>query len=167
MVTPVRAAQAAFSRLGRSQELPGLAAAVVALVLAVLCAVLGFETGALVLLLVSTVGELFFEKRGSSSSVLLEQGSLGIPMRFALRVVVGLVVAGDRIDSVAAWRMLTLVSIVFALVLCGRALHQEYRRVGPLKPMTTRNIAGMSRRVTGYRPIADGLVRLQGVSLAP
>ncbi|NRQ51276.1 CDP-glycerol glycerophosphotransferase family protein [Aeromicrobium stalagmiti] len=145
MVSPVRAAQAAFSRLGRSQELPGLAAAVGALFLAVLCTAVGLETVALVLVLVSVVGELVFEKRGSSSSQLLEQGSLGIPMRFALRVIVALVVAGDRIDSIAAWRMLIVISVAFALLLCGRALHQEYRRVGPLKPLETRNITGSPR----------------------
>ncbi len=32
---------------------------------------------------------------------------------------------------------------------------------------TTRNIAGMSKRVTGYRSLPDGLVRLQGVAMAP
>ena len=30
---------------------------------------------------------------------------------------------------------------------------------------TTRNIAGMNKRVTGYRSLPDGLVRLQGVSM--
>jgi len=32
---------------------------------------------------------------------------------------------------------------------------------------TTRNIAGMSAKMTGYRSLPDGLVRLQGVSMAP
>ncbi len=32
---------------------------------------------------------------------------------------------------------------------------------------TTRNIAGMSTKVMGYRSLPDGLVRLQGVSMAP
>ncbi len=31
---------------------------------------------------------------------------------------------------------------------------------------TTRNIAGMDKRVTGYRSLPDGLVRLQGVAMA-
>jgi peptide/nickel transport system substrate-binding protein len=32
---------------------------------------------------------------------------------------------------------------------------------------TLRNLFGMSARVSGFRPVPDGLVRLQGVSLAP
>ena len=53
-----------------------------------------------------------------------------------------------------------------------RALYGAvWKIVGAKEPIvylwTTRNIAGMSRRVTGYRSLADGLVRLQGVSLAP
>jgi peptide/nickel transport system substrate-binding protein len=32
---------------------------------------------------------------------------------------------------------------------------------------TTRNVAGMKASVTGYRSLPDGLVRLQGVSMAP
>ena len=29
-----------------------------------------------------------------------------------------------------------------------------------------KNLVGMSAKVTGFRPIADGMIRLQGVSLA-
>ncbi len=144
MVSPVRAAQAAFSRLGKSQELPGFAATVGALFLAVLCAVLGLEIGALVLLLVSVVGELAFERRRSPASVLLDQASFGIAMRFVVRLVVGLV-ATEHVDSAAAWRTLTVVGVVYALMLCARALHDEYRELGPLKPMRTRNIPGSPR----------------------
>jgi hypothetical protein len=145
MLPPVRAAQAAVSRLGSTQELPGFLLTIGSLVLAVICAVVGLEIGALVLLLVSVVGEIVFEQRSSSASRILDQGSLGIPMRFALRVVVAIVVASDRVDDGAALRAFTFVAVVFALVLCGRALHQEYRRVGPLRPMETRNIPGAPR----------------------
>ncbi|MGA8988569.1 CDP-glycerol glycerophosphotransferase family protein [Aeromicrobium sp.] len=141
MVLPVRAAQAAFSRLGRTEELRGFVLAVGSLFIALICAVAGLEIGALVFLLVSVCGELVFERRASSASVLLDQASLGAPMRFALRAVIGLV-AGSRIDSIGAWRVFTAVVILYALALCGRALHREYRRVGPLKPMETRNIPG-------------------------
>jgi hypothetical protein len=144
MVSPVRAAQAAFHRLGRTDELPGFLMSVGSLFLAVLCAVLGLEIGALVLVLVSVVGELVFENRSSSASLLLDQASLGAPMRFALRVVVGMV-AGEQVDTVGAWRTFAAVAVVYALVLCGRALHLEYRRLGPLKPMETRNIPGGPR----------------------
>lgn len=145
MLSSVRALQAASARLGRTQELPGLLLSVGALFLAVLCAVVGLEIAALVLLLVSVVGEVVFEQRSSTSSELLDQGSLGIPMRFALRVIVALVVAADRIDGIGAWRAFTLICVAYALVLCARALHQEYRLVGPLKPMETRNIPGSPR----------------------
>ncbi|MET0928729.1 MAG: CDP-glycerol glycerophosphotransferase family protein [Aeromicrobium sp.] len=144
MVSPVRAAQAAVSRLGSTQELPGFAATVGALLLAVVCAACGLEIGALVLIAVSLAGELAFERRTSAASLLLTQAAFGIPMRFALRLVVGLVVGG-RIDSPGAWRTLAAVGVLQALVLCARALHDTYREVGPLKPMRVRNIPGSPR----------------------
>ncbi len=144
MVSPVRAARAAMSRLGRSRELPAFAATVGGLFLAVLCATFGLEIGALVLITVSTVGELFFERRKSPPSTLLAQASLGVPMRFALRLVVGLVVT-ERVDSVWAWRVLAAWGIIHAIVLCARSLHEEYREIGPIKPMRTRNIPGSPR----------------------
>ncbi len=42
-------------------------------------------------------------------------------------------------------RSFAAVAVAYVLVLCARALHQEYRRVGPLKPMETRNIPGSPR----------------------
>lgn len=144
MVSPVRAAQAAFSRLGRTEELPGFLLTVGSLFLAIFCAVVGLEIGALVFILLSVVGELAFESRTSSASELLDQASLGVPMRFALRVVAGLVLT-DQLDSVTAWRTFLAISVGYVLLLCARALHQEYRRIGPLKPMETRNIPGGPR----------------------
>ncbi len=52
-----------------------------------------------------------------------------------------------------------------------RALYGDmWKIVGTEEPIvylwTTRNIAGMTKRVTGYRSLADGLVRLQGVSFS-
>jgi hypothetical protein len=141
MLSPVRAAQVAASRLGRTQELPGFAATVGALFLAVASAVAGLEIGALVLIAISLLGELAFERRPSAASTLLSQAAFGVPMRFALRLVVGLVVGG-QIDSGAAWRTLAGVGFVHALLLCARSLHETYRLVGPLKPMRTRNIPG-------------------------
>ncbi len=167
MVSPVRTAQAAFSRLGRTNELPGFVLTVGALLLAIVCAVAGLEIGALVLLLISVGGEIVFEKRSSSASELLDQGSFGIPMRFALRVIAGLAVAADQIDSIAAWRMFTLVGVLYALALCARALHQEYRSVGPLKPMTTRNIPGAPRIHHAPRRRAVEVAVTQILVLAP
>lgn len=133
-----------MSRLGRSQELPAFAATVGGLFLAVLCAAFGLEIGALVLLTISIAGEAFFERKKSAPSTLLAQASLGIPMRFALRLVVGLVV-NDRIDSEWAWRVLAAWGVAHAFVLCARSLHEEYREIGPIKPMRTRNIPGSPR----------------------
>ena len=144
MLSPVRAAQVAASRLGRSNELPAFAATVGGLALAVVCAVAGLEIATLVLLLVSVVGEMFFEKKSSAAGMLLRHAAFGVPMRFALRLVVGLV-ATEQIDSIAAWQTLAAVGIAETLVLCARALHETYREIGPLKPMRTRNIPGDTR----------------------
>ena len=166
MVSPARAAQAVTRRLGRTDQLPGFLMSVGALVLAVLSAVSGLEIAALILLLISVVGELALENRPTPASLLLNQASLGIPMRFALRVVVGLVVS-DQFDSVASWRIFVLVVVVYAVVLCARALHLEYRRVGPLKPMETRNIAGSPRIEDAPPPRIVEVVLTQLLILAP
>ena len=144
MLSPARAVQTALSRLGKTHDLPGFVATIGALFLAVVCAAFGLEIGTLVLLLVSVVGELFFEKRASAASLLLSQASFGIPMRFALRLVVG-VIAAEHADSVEAWRMLAVVGVAHVLVLCARSLHEAYREVGPLKPMQSRNIPSSPR----------------------
>lgn len=133
-----------MSRLGKTQEIRGFVLTVGTLFLALLCAVLELEIGALVLLAISVCGELVFERRPSSASVLLNQASFGIPMRFALRVVVGLV-ASEQFDSRRAVAAFAVMAVVYALLLCGRALHEEYRLVGPLKPMETRNIPDSPR----------------------
>lgn len=166
MVSPVRAAQAAFHRLGRTEELPGFLLSVGCLFIALLLAVLGLEIGALAFLLLSVVGEFPFEVRSSSASELLDQAEFGLPMRFVLRVLAGLVV-GDQLDGSTAVRTFTAVAVAYALVLGVRALHQEYRRVGPLKPMETRNVPG-SPRIHGAPPRrAFEVVVTQLLVLAP
>jgi hypothetical protein len=144
MPSPVHAARAAASRLGRSQELPAFAATVGGLALAIVCAAVGWDVAALVLLLVSVGGELFFERRAAPAGVLLGHASFGIPMRFAVRLAVALVASGHA-DSAVAWRALLVVGVVETMVLCARALHVAYRELGPLKPMRTRNIPGETR----------------------
>jgi hypothetical protein len=172
MLSPVRAAQVAVSRLGRTQELPGFAATVGALFLAVLSAVCGLETVALALIAISLAGELAFERRSSAASTLLAQAAFGVPMRFALRLVIGLVVGG-RIDTSSAWRTLAGVGFVLVLLLCARALHEEYRHVGPLKPMRTRNIPGSPRiheappRRTVAVVVSQALVLVPALAGAP
>ncbi|KAA1399973.1 CDP-glycerol glycerophosphotransferase family protein [Aeromicrobium ginsengisoli] len=166
MVSPVRAAQAAFHRLGRTEELPGFLLSVGCLFLALLCAVLGLEIGALAFLLLSVVGELPFEVRSSQPSELLDQAEFGLPMRFVLRVLAGLVVS-DHLDGEGAVRMFVVVAVSYVLMLGARALHQEYRQVGPLKPMETRNIPG-SPRIHGAPPRrAFEVVVTQLLVLAP
>jgi hypothetical protein len=166
MLSPVRAAQVAASRLGRSQELPAFAATVGGLALAVVCAVAGLEIATLVLLLVSVVGELFFEKERTAAGLLLRHAAFGVPMRFALRLVVGLV-ATEHVDSIGAWRALAAVGVVEALVLCARALHDTYREIGPLKPMRTRNVPGETRIHDAPPPRVVEVVASQLLVLAP
>ena len=166
MVSPVRAAQAAFHRLGRTEELPGFLLSVGCLGLALLCAVLGLEIGALVFLLLSVAGELPFEIRSSKASELLDQAEFGLPMRFALRVFAGLVVS-DQFDSRGAVRVFAIVAVLYVIVLSVRALHQEYRRVGPLKPMETRNIPGSPRIHDAPPRRAFEVVLTQVLVLAP
>jgi hypothetical protein len=166
MLSPVRAAQVAVSRLGRSQELPAFAATVGGLALAFLCAVAGLEIAALALLLTSVVGELFFERTATAASILLRHAAFGAPMRFALRLVVALV-ATEHVDSAGAWRTLAAVGAVEIVVLCGRALHTTYREIGPLKPMRTRNVPGAPRIDDAPPPRVVEVVVSQVMVLAP
>ena len=146
MVSPVRAAQAAFNRLGRTEELPGFLLSVGCLFLALLCAVLGLEIGAMVFLLLSVVGELPFEVRSSGASELLDQADVrhadairpaGASSRWSS--------ASSSTAAVPRWRAFAVVAVAYALLLCARGAAPEYRRVGPLKPMETRNITGSPR----------------------
>ena len=131
-------------RLGPSDEALGLLATVGGLGGALVCAGAGLEIGALALLLVSVVAELFFEPRSPAAELGLRQASAGMPMRWVLRVIVVLV-AAEHVDGVWAARAFMVVAFVLVVVLCGRALHFEYRRVGPLKPMRSRNIPSAPR----------------------
>ncbi len=144
MVSPVRTAQAAFNRLGRTDELPGFVLTVGRLFLAIACAVAGLEIGTIVLLLVSVGGEVVFEQRSSSASELFDQG------RSASRCDLPCVSsrAGRRSRPDRRHR-------------CVARVHPRRRRVraaalrprpapgvplvGPLKPMETRNIPGAPR----------------------
>lgn len=109
--------------------------------LALVAALCGFEITAALLVLVSVAGEWFFERDSPSAAMLLDQASFGLPMRFAVRIVL-VVVAGVEFDGPGALRTFIFLSFAYALVLCGRALHTEYRRIGPLKRMETLNIPG-------------------------
>lgn len=115
-----------------------------ALFLALVCALGGFDVAAVVFILISVFGEYFLDRDSPSSTLLLDQAAFGIPMRFVIRIITVLA-TGGLLDGRGSLRTLILVGIGYAIVLGGRALHQEYRRVGPLKPMETRNIPGSPR----------------------
>jgi len=141
MASPAHFVRALVTRLGRSSELPGLLLVNGTILLALLLVVLDLDLAAVIALLVSTVAEWWLERRSPVSSMLLRQASAGPPLRFALRVIVAAVASTQFADGPALHAFL-LVSLLMITVLCVRALHAEYRRIGPLKPMRTRHIPG-------------------------
>lgn len=144
MASRIRTVQAVVNRLGNGPEIPSFLLTVGTLALALLASLSGFEVAAAILVLMSVGGEWFFERHSPSVSLLLDQAALGIPMRFGARIVT-VVVAGTEFDGLGALRTFLVLAFAYTLVLCGRALHGEYRRIGPLKPMETRNIPGTPR----------------------
>jgi peptide/nickel transport system substrate-binding protein len=50
--------------------------------------------------------------------------------------------------------------------LYGKILEQTRQDLPIIYMWNQKNIVGLSARVTGFRPVPDGLIRLQGVSLA-
>ncbi|MFH7321820.1 CDP-glycerol glycerophosphotransferase family protein [Aeromicrobium sp. JJY06] len=141
MASPAHVVRALVTRLGRSSELPGLLLVNGTILLALLLVVLDLDLAAVIALLVSTAAEWWLERRSPVSSVLLRQASAGPPLRFALRVIVAAVASTQFADGPALHAFL-LVALLMITVLCVRALHAEYRRIGPLKPMRTRHIPG-------------------------
>lgn len=93
------------------------------------------------LVVASLVGEYLLLSRFTALAKPLHQASFGIPMRFAVRVVVVLTLLRDQHDA-SSHTATAIAGLVVLLTLCGRALHHEYRRVGSLRPLRTRNIAG-------------------------
>lgn len=141
MASPAHVVRALVTRLGRSSELPGLLLVNGAIVLALLLVILDLDLAAVIALLVSTAAEWWLERRSPVSSMLLRQASAGPPLRFALRVIVAATASTQFADGPALHAFL-LVALLMITVLCVRALHAEYRRIGPLKPMRTRHIPG-------------------------
>lgn len=144
MASRIRTVQSAVNRLGNGPEIPSFLLTLGSLALAIIAALCGFEIAATVLVLISVAGEWLLERNSPHASLLLDQAALGIPMRFAVRIV-AVVVAGNEFDGLGALRTYMVLVVAYALVLCGRALHKEYRLIGPLKPMETRNIPGSPR----------------------
>lgn len=144
MASRITTVRSLINRLGSGPELPAFAINVGGLFLALVAAVCGFDLTAIILLLISIAGEWLFDRESPHADLLLQQANFGIPMRFALRVIAALV-AASHVHSRATLHVFIAIAVVYAMVLCGRALHAEYRRVGPLKPMETRNIPGSPR----------------------
>lgn len=165
MVSPVHAARAAVNRLGKTDELRGFALTIGGLFLALLCAILGFEIGMIILLVISVLGEGLLA-RSSKTAEIFDQAAFGRPMRFALRAVV-LLVGTEGIDGIAAWRTFAILAVAYALLLCVRALHKTYRLEGPLKPMETRNIPGGPRIYETPHPRTAEVVVSQLLVLVP
>lgn len=166
MPSPLRTVRSVVGRLGRSDEALGLLVAVGGIGGGLVCAFLGWEIGALVLVLVSVLAELVFEPRSPNGELALRQASVGMPMRWMLRVVVVLV-AAEHVHDVWAVRTFALVAIGLTVVLCARALHFEYRRVGPLKPMRTRNIASNPHINVAPPAQIEAVVLAQLLTLVP
>jgi len=153
-------------RAARSPELPGLVLVHGVLVLAVVLVALGQDLAAAIAVLVSAAGEVVLDRRSPLSSVAMRQASAGPPLRFAVRVIVG-VTAASRFDDRQALYAFIVVALFVIAGLCVRALHAEYRRVGALKPMRTRNIPGDTLIVEEppSRPLLSVLVQV--AALAP
>ena len=166
MASPASSLRAALRRVVRSPELPGVLLVHGSLVLAVLLVVLDLDLAAAVAILVSAAGELVLERRSPLASSAMRQASAGPPLRYAVRVIVG-VTAASTIDDRAALYAFLVVSLFVVAGLCVRALHAEYRRVGALKPMRTRHIPGDTHiaEEPPSRPLLVTVVQL--AALAP
>jgi hypothetical protein len=138
-------------RLGRAVRTRSGAALVLALALPALALLLVLVTDAvaldrvaLLLVVLSLVGEHLLLTGPASLRTALHQASVGVPMRFAVRLVVVLTLLLGH-DGLSAHTLEAVVGLALLAVLCGRALHHEYRRVGSLRPMRTRNVPGDPR----------------------
>lgn len=166
MASPASSLRAALRRALRSPELPGVLLVHGSVAVAVLLVVLDLDLAAAIAILVSAAGELVLERRSPLASSAMRQASAGPPLRYAVRVIVG-VTAASTIDDRAALYAFLVVSLFVVAGLCVRALHAEYRRVGALKPMRTRHIPGDTHiaEEPPSRPLLVTVVQL--AALAP
>ena len=135
-----RLSRAARSRSGLAVLL-ALVLPALALVLVLVTEHVALERVALVLVVASVAGEWFLLTGPAALRTSLHQASFGVPMRLALRLVVVLTLLRLP-DGAAAHTAEAVAGLALLLVLCGRALHHEYRRVGSLRPLRTRNVPG-------------------------
>lgn len=141
MASPASFVRALVGRLGRSSELGWMLAVNGTLVLAIGFALAGWDLAAAIAVLVSAGSEFGFDRRSPLASTLMRQASAGPPLRLALRVAVAAMIT-SRFQDRSALAAFVIVSLLLIVGLCVRALHAEYRRVGPLKPMRARHIPG-------------------------
>ncbi|WP_156364824.1 CDP-glycerol glycerophosphotransferase family protein [Aeromicrobium sp. Leaf245] len=135
-----RLARVAVSRSGVALLL-SLALPAVALLLVLGADSVGTERVALALVAVSLVGEYLLLSGPPAVRTGLHQASLGIPVRFVVRLLAVLTLL-NLPDDRTAHTSTAFVGLAMLVALCGRALHHEYRRVGSLRPLRTRNIPG-------------------------
>ncbi|GAA3531385.1 hypothetical protein AFL01nite_17480 [Aeromicrobium flavum] len=166
MASPARFLRVLASRVGHSSELPGLLLVNVLPLLALLLVIVGQDLAAVIAVLASAAAEWWLERHSPVSAMLLRQATAGPPLRFAVRVLISLL-ATTQFHDRAAQDAFAVVAILVVSGLCGRALHAEYRRIGPLKPMRTRHIPGATRidEEPTSRPALATLVQL--AALAP
>ncbi len=141
MANPASSLRALTGRLGRSSDLAWLLGVEGTLALAIVFALVDLDLAAAIALTISVLAEWGLEKRATSAATLLRQASAGPPLRFSLRVTAA-VLAATSFAGPSARATFIAVSLAIVVLLCGRALHAEYRRLGPLKPMRTRHIPG-------------------------
>ena len=142
MVSPVRAAQATFSRLGRTEELPGfLLLGRLPLPRPVVRRAGARDRRSGVLAAVGRSASFRSRCGRPPSSQLLDQAEFGMPMRFVLRVLAGLVVSdqidGDERGAHVRGRSLSRTSWCSAPEPCTRSTAGSARS-SPWRPATSR-----------------------------
>lgn len=143
------------SRLGNVRELGAVVVPHLALLVALLCLGFGWQLAAVIAVLVSAASDYFLERHAVDAAEILDQASFGIPVRFAVRLLIA-VLAFDVVNEPSARLSLTVTGLALLSVFCLRSLHTEYHRVGPLKPLRSRNIPGDP--FIAHRPTAHPLL---------
>lgn len=166
MASPASSLRNLAGRAFRHPELPGLVLVHGVLIVGVLLVALGQDLAAAIAVLVSAASEIVLERRSPLASIAMRQASAGPPLRFAVRVIVGVTAASQFDDRQALYAFIVVALFVIA-GLCVRALHAEYRRVGALKPMRTRHIPGDTHiaEEPPSRPLLSAVVQV--AALAP
>lgn len=162
MPSALGAAKSLLARFGRTNELRWTALTSGLLVVAIVLGLLGWDVAAACAIVLSAAAEYPFLSKAPTSTRLLKQASFGGPLRFAVRVIVALMLVGRFTDR-HALEAFVVVSLAVAAVMCVRELHAEYRLVGPLRPMRSRHIHG-NPTIDDEPPVRPALVTATGLS---